>query len=228
MKVLHHVLNAILPYECPCCESNFLEPFMTLCTDCTGYFNKNLQSGNLSINDLCNARFIDQREFYFNNLYFLGNYTAREKVVFQKAKFQDDALMQSCLLSYLIKIFSEQFKNRVNRVIPAPSSREIIRFFSSQLARSCEIPLSIVFKKTRKQQNKKMDQFSRFSEIQNNIIFNPHKKIQLKPDEKILIFDDLWTTGATMNHLCRLLVEQGIPREQIDVLVLFIRPKISP
>jgi predicted amidophosphoribosyltransferase len=103
----------------------------------------------------------------------------------------------------------------------------IIEYFIYKLAKHYKIPIKKVFKKRKKQQSKKLDQFSRFREINTNITLNSPKCMSLKSNDKILIFDDLWTTGATMNHLCKLLVDDGIMPEQIDCMVLFIRPKTS-
>jgi predicted amidophosphoribosyltransferase len=136
-------------------------------------------------------------------------------------------MMQSFLWS-CIKNHTDLFKKQnFTYLVPAPSSKEIIRYFSKQMSKQFQIPAIPVFKKTKKQQNKKLDQFSRYHEVQNNIILNPDKKISINNETKILVFDDLWTTGATMNHLCKLLVDHGVKPEQIDCVVLFIRPKIN-
>ncbi|MDH4261752.1 MAG: phosphoribosyltransferase family protein [Spirochaetia bacterium] len=226
MKVLHHLLNSLLPYDCPCCENNVMEPFATLCQECTNYFEKHLYLQNINLAHSLNKPLIDKREFYFHHLFYIGYYNFREKSVFQKAKFHNDVVMQNFLISFLKQNGQGYFQN-INYLIPAPSSKDLIYFITQKLAKHYKIPVINIFKKNKKQQSKTLDQFSRYREIQNNIMLKNNKKISMNCNEKFLIIDDLWTTGATMNHLCKLLVNYGISHSQINCLVLFIRPKIQ-
>ena len=46
------------------------------------------------------------------------------------------------------------------------------------------------------------------------------KKIQKIQNKKILLIDDIYTTGSTVNECAKVLVEGGIKRENISVLTL--------
>lgn len=170
-------------------------------------------------------RMVDDRKFFFKSLYHLGTYEVHEKAIFQKAKFQDDAVMQSYIFSFLKTFALITQELGTSYIIPAPSSKPLIGNFTRRLAKHCQVRTVPVFKKTRNRENKTLDQFSRYREIQRNIILDPVKNIPFTSHDRVIIFDDLWTTGATMNHLCKLLVDCGIPAAQIQCLVLFIRPR---
>ena len=47
----------------------------------------------------------------------------------------------------------------------------------------------------------------------------PNHKSELK-NKKILLIDDIYTTGSTVNECSRVLIEKGINKKQIGVLTL--------
>jgi competence protein ComFC len=51
----------------------------------------------------------------------------------------------------------------------------------------------------------------RLKNIKNAFEFNNHYKIKNK-DQKIIIFDDVWTTGATVKEIAKVLKKKGISK----------------
>ena len=46
------------------------------------------------------------------------------------------------------------------------------------------------------------------------------KNIETNKNKKILIFDDIYTTGSTSNECAKVLVQAGIPKEHIGILTI--------
>ena len=46
------------------------------------------------------------------------------------------------------------------------------------------------------------------------------RNIEKIKDQKILIFDDIYTTGNTVNECARTLIEAGLSRKNIDILTI--------
>ena len=46
------------------------------------------------------------------------------------------------------------------------------------------------------------------------------KKLEKIKNKKILIFDDIYTTGSTSNECAKVLLQAGIPKEHIGILTI--------
>lgn len=178
----------------------------------------------LNKNSLSDSGLADKRKFYFDKLFYLSPYNHFEKSLFRLAKFKQNRNIRKIILKYLMDNFL-QISGTIQALIPAPSSHDINTYFLKNLANHTNIPLLMPFKKQTKKQNKIMDQNSRYLQIQNNVSIKPKQLPNLNAGNKILVFDDIWTTGATLNQLCKLLVENGFNKEDIMCLVLFVKMK---
>lgn len=110
-------------------------------------------------------------------------------------------------------------------VVPISKQRKKERGYnqSSLIAREISKLTSIKIEKNVIQKTKniipqsKLDKNQRQENIKNAYRVHNVEKIKNK---KILIFDDIYTTGSTVNECAKMLIQKGIDRNNIGVLTI--------
>ncbi len=210
-----------MPEWCNGCGQNLVTKQGLFCEICWGQikpFNHQNRCGTcLSQLGPGGCSFCESREVFFKNLSALFNYRHYNRRLLKMAKFEERPRALAFLSQEL-----KSYQQPDRRVIILPSARPLVKQAARQLGR----PLNAFSRTRTRSQNKYMSEVQRFANIKENLGL-AEMAARLDQSAEYWLFDDIWTTGATMNHAARLLCEAGIKRENINALVLFRRDRFS-
>ncbi|KXT74190.1 Competence protein F-like protein, phosphoribosyltransferase domain [Streptococcus sp. DD10] len=175
--------------HCPTC---YKEGEETTCSDCSFWQQEGIEVSHRAL-----YRYNDAMKSYFSSYKFEGDYELRK--VFSRT-------LKSVLKSYKGYTF-----------VPVPLSPERLkkRGFNQVegLLEAGKIPYQNLLEKT---ETKASSSKNRVERLESDFHFTIKKDCQLP--EKILLFDDIYTTGATLNRIKKLLLEAGC--QKIDTFSL--------
>lgn len=228
MQIFLHAVNSLFPSLCSCCRRNWSQPRGTLCLSCRLFFKKTFKLHQWNVRSQNRAVFGRDREVFFQSLYYLAGYRSLQKNLYQTIKFENDSFNRKYLLTLFMQIMAPVMRH-AGYVIPAPSSHGLLNYFSQKMEKQYGMVCLKAFKKERKVQNKNLSRPLRFLEMEKSLGFIPGLDWgNLKEEsKKIIVLDDIWTTGATLNRMCRSLVYEGVRKENIVCMVFFVKDKIT-
>lgn len=213
-KILEKILDAFYPQMCGIC-------------------------GKSHKNSLCyNCRKQLQKEFKFSQNYFKNKFFIEQYYFFEYKNLVRSLILEMKFNKkpYIYKTFQYFFeKNEKNLeklkkydimiVVPLSSKRKRLRGYNqSQLIAEIisnilqiKIQNKILFKTKNILPQSTLNKEQRKTNIKG--VFKAKNIEQIKT-KKILLVDDIYTTGSTLNECSRILVEKGIKKENIGVLTL--------
>ena len=153
----------------------------------------------------CEQRFqrIDQQQE--EGVVSLFHYNEAMKDYLHRYKFQHDIL----LAKVFNKILHEQLKNESRLIIPIPMHPENLRLRTfahiDELLKAANIPFAHHLTKLSKEQQSLKTREERLKTTQLFEVINP----TVIKDKSLLVVDDIYTTGATLNHAKKALLESG-------------------
>ncbi|WP_339263830.1 ComF family protein [Solibacillus sp. FSL W7-1472] len=153
----------------------------------------------------CEQRFqrIDQQQE--EGVVSLFHYNEAMKDYLHRYKFQHDIL----LAKVFNKILHEQLKNETRLIIPIPMHPENLRLRTfahiDELLKAANIPFAHHLTKLSKEQQSLKTREVRLQTPQLFEVINP---TAIK-DKSLLVVDDIYTTGTTLNHAKKALLEAG-------------------
>ena len=213
MKILSSALDLIFPPVCGFCgkvNNNYI------CKDC----NKTVNA--IALNKIANYN----NKFFKNHLYiFKYEDIIREKII--KFKFENEA--------YLYRTFAQAVLNNKENIkfieeydylIPVPihkrrkkqrgyNQSELIARAINDNIKSIKLQTNILIKDKNIVPQSTLNQNERIENIKN--VYKILNKEKIK-NKKILILDDIFTTGSTVNECSRILKEAGA--KKIGVLTI--------
>lgn len=193
---------------CPSCKKKFEQITGETCRICSRPFA--LLEAKFRDGDLCHDcfRWEDDREWRglldINHSLFLYNDFLKE--VITRFKFRGDYV--------LVKIFVEFFKEKVANIdtdlfVPIPLSEERLyeRGFNQAeaLLKESGIPASEILTRMHSEKQSKK---SRTERIHLPQVFQLTPEVDLE-DKKVVLIDDIYTTGSTLRHAAKLIKETG-------------------
>ena len=134
-------------------------------------------------------------------------YNEEMKEYFRKYKFQGDQLL-ACLFAEEVKVALKKYKGYTIVPIPLSDERNEKRGFNQVTAilEAARIPYQDLLKK---KNTKAQSQKNKKERLKTEQAFE-RKELENKSwPEKIMLMDDIYTTGATVNRVKRLLEEAG-------------------
>lgn len=209
-------LNLIYPQICGICGK--LNP-KSLCPKCE--INLKKQSENQIIK---NGEEIEDK--YFNELMYIFKYEGQIRKLILDYKFNEKSYLYKMFVNFLLKnkkIF-ENIKN-YDTIIPVPISKkrqktrgynqslliakEIAKQTNLELVNNCLIKTKNIIEQSKLNKEDRIQNIQGVYELKNK---------QLIENKKILLIDDIYTTGSTVNE-CSKILRQGNPNK-IGILVL--------
>ena len=206
MNFLENVLNFLYPQTCGICEKISKEP---ICKHCKLKLDKITFS-----NRKC---FLEVNGIYYDEHMYLFKYEGIIKEKIKEYKFRDQ--------SYLYKFFAGiiNYNNKINNyiqkydyIIPIPLHKYRYNkrgynqtyLILKELNKKQHIKIlnDVLIKKKNIKPQSSLNKIDRANNIKNAYEIKNIKKIQNK---KILLFDDIFTTGNTTNECSRILKENG-------------------
>ena len=177
----------------------------------------------LSENTICNP---DLENMYFHELIYIFKYEGLIRKLILDYKFHEKSYMYVCFVNFILnnkKIF-EKIQS-YDTIIPVPISKKRMKergynqslLIAKNISRKVKIPLQVncLWKTRNIVEQSKLNKEQRKENIQNVYEL---KNEEILNNKRILLIDDIYTTGSTVNECCKIL--QGAMPKKIDVLVL--------
>ncbi|WP_066368947.1 ComF family protein [Neobacillus fumarioli] len=195
-------------YICPPCQSKFETIIGETCRICCRPFarlDEKFRDG-----DLCHDCFRWEKDEHWKGLldknHSLFLYNEFLKEVIARFKFRGDYV--------LAKIFVEFFRNKLDEIkadfyVPIPLSKERLyeRGFNQAAALLSEtgLPATEILTRIHSEKQSKKSRTERIHLLQ---VFQLTPSVQLQ-EKKVVLIDDIYTTGSTLRHAAKLLKEAG-------------------
>ena len=216
LEIQEKFLNLIYPQTCGICGKLVSD---SLCKKCE--INLKKQSENQIIN---NEK--ELKDKYFSELMYIFKYKGQIRKLILDYKFNEKAYIYLTFVNFLLKdkkIF-ENIKN-YDTIIPVPISKkrlkirgynqslliskEIAKQLKMELVNNCLIKTKNIIEQSKLNKEERIQNIKGVYELRNK---------ELIRNKKILLIDDIYTTGSTVNE-CSKIIMQGNPNK-IGVLVL--------
>lgn len=216
LKIQKQILNLIYPQVCGICGKIYPK---SLCNKCEINLKK-----QLDINIINQGEEIEDK--YFDELMYIFKYEGQIRKIILDYKFNDKSYMYLMLANFILKnkkIF-EKIK-KYDKIIPVPVSKkrlkirgynqsyliakEIANQTNLELLNNCLIKTKNIIEQSKLNKEERKQNIQGVYELKNE---------ELIKDKKILLIDDIYTTGSTVNE-CSKILRQGNPTK-IGILVL--------
>lgn len=218
MNLLEIALDFIFPPVCGFCKK-LSEGY--LCTKC----REDIIHSDIYLNQL---DLYQDKSIFIDEHFYLFSYEEpiREKIL--QYKFEDKAYLASTIYEFFMnneKLYGFLKKYDIMIPIPISSSRKRERGYNQsellarKISRMASIPIEMqVLKKVKHNQpQSSLNRQQRKQNVKNVYKVQNELKIQNK---KILLFDDIYTTGSTANECARIL--KGAGNSTVGILTIAI------
>ena len=231
--IINIIMNIIFPEKCTACKNNYISLKYPLCDDCL----LNIQFIDITNRCQCCGDFIEdtvclncqRKEPFFSKSYFMWSYQDEIRHIVKMAKFYNRRSAVHFLKNNIDLSLLNHVKNSSDTIIlRMVSSKKFIKILSKLLTSYLNIPIIDAYqKKKSKIQSKLLHEKDRFLELEKNLFLKKEIYPLISQYKKFIIIDDVWTTGATINLASKLLVDAGVPTQNIEVFAFFRRDKQS-
>lgn len=216
LKIQEQILNLIYPQTCGICGKLNKN---SLCNKCEIALKK-----EKNINIINQGEEIENK--YFNELMYIFKYESQIRKLIIDYKFNEKSYLYLTFVNFLLKN-EKIFENikKYDKIIPVPISKKRLKtrgynqslLIARKIANKTNLELlnNCLFKTKNIIEQSKLNKEDRIKNIQG--VYELQNK-QLIENKKILLIDDIYTTGSTVNE-CSKMLSQGNPTE-IGVLVL--------
>ncbi len=190
-------MNFILKEKCIVCVKDSSKNICNNCISKLSYFpEKNFISKS--------------QNNYFQNFYSVLNYNSTLKEIIHHYKFDNFRKLSLFFSDLISKRFKDDFFDKYDYVIPVPLHEKKYKkrgFNQSELIISNIVPkekicLDVYRTKNTLQQSILKNKEERKENLQNSFYISSNLKIK---DKSFIIFDDIYTTGSTINALAQVL-----------------------
>lgn len=220
LKIQEKISNLLYPPICGICEKINKDG---LCPKCNLELKKQaevniLQKGEIEENI--------KKEKYFEELMYIFKYEGQVRKLILDYKFNEKSYLYKTFVNFLLKN-EKIFENikKYDKIIPVPISKkrnkergynqsmliveEIANKTNLELVNNCLIKTKNIIEQSKLNKEDRQQNIQGVYSLQNE---------RLITNKKILLVDDIYTTGSTVNECCKIL-QQANPKT-IGVLVL--------
>jgi len=209
---INHAINLIFPNVCGICDKICKND---LCKKC-----------EMQLKDIAKVKIDNYKDKNFKKHLYIFKYDGIIKESLIKFKFRDKAYIYKSLVSFLIKNKKLcRFLKSYDIIIPVPIhyNREITRGYNQsaliarELAQMLQIEYheKILFKKVNNKPQSTKNKEDRQINVMGVYYTQNNGQIYKK---RVLLLDDIYTTGSTVNECCKILKIAGA--ETIDVITI--------
>ena len=229
LKIQEKIINLIYPQTCGICGKINNK---AICPKCNMQLKKQEKMGIITKREL--EENLLEKEKYFEELIYIFKYEGQIRELILDYKFNEKSYMYKTFVNFLLKN-KKIFENikKYDKIIPVPISKKRYkeRGYNQSLLIAKEISMQMSYK-TNKRNNlelvnncliktkniieqSKLNKEDRQHNIQGVYTL---KNGSILTNKSILLVDDIYTTGSTVNECSRIL-QQANPKK-IGVLVL--------
>jgi len=218
----HFLLNYLFHSRCLLCEKP-LHDMSPLCPECFeelkfGTEKRCVKCGQVMSSSLVDPSCADcrNRHYPYHEIRILGTYAGSLQKLVQGLKFRERHSVSAVLADCLVRFVDPSYF-LVDCMVPVPLHRSRLkergynqsRLVLDRIGRYLRVPVladALVRHKNTKPQSR-----LRAEERRENVrdAFRPGRQAKLMSGKKILLFDDVMTTGNTLNEACETLKKCG-------------------
>ena len=206
------VVDTIFPPVCFLCDSLLDNNRKVVCTKC---WSKLKLLSNIELRDIKEVILKNN----FNDIYILYDFTDEFQKVIHLLKYERCLTLAYYFAQELISKFKESFFFKYDFIIPVPL--HIIKYRERGYNQCLEILKHLPGNKSKNLLQRKKNTLSQTKLSREERILNINNAFECKNNiqsSRILLFDDIITTGSTLNECGKELTNCGA--SQIDVLCL--------
>lgn len=220
------LLNLIFPPKCGFCNE-ITGNGKFICEKCHDlstqkYIKRCNFCGKISYDGICSE--CKNKKIYYDKLIFCSEYTEQFKQIIHLYKFCD----KKYYYHFFTELLYEHIKDEeFDLILPVPISRERYKergynqaaLISRKLAKFLDKPYSSeILVKVKNSERQSMQNFkNRLLSVKN--VFEVADTI-LVQDRSVLLVDDIFATGSTVNECCRVLKGAGVKNIKVAVICI--------
>lgn len=224
------VLDFLFPIFCIFCgELDILSKKIGVCKKCYNNFPQKEENKNLC--RVCKTPLVEgdcvycnSRNIFFNELVFLTYRDEVERNLIQNIKFHNKPYLSLYFRIGIRKKLGNWQKKHYQAIVVITSNKKTVKkrpihpckFVTEYLVKMFKVAVISPFQKVSHQLQSGQSYRDRF--IHARMAFEIHKKYKNQLRGNYLLVDDVFTTGATINELARLLILNGA--HSVDILVM--------
>lgn len=217
MIIINKIINLIYPPTCGICgkiNSNWL------CNKCKMKLQKEFKYQTDRADEECNKNFIEHHYFFKYENFIRSQILA--------LKFQEKPYIYKTISSFLKKT-QKSFKNLekydIILIVPVSNQRKKERGYNQseliakEISKIIKAPIvrGVLYKTKNTVPQSSLNKKQRENNVKG--VYKVINTIKLK-NKKMLLIDDIYTTGNTVNECANILIQKGIKRENIGVLTI--------
>ncbi|WCL50421.1 ComF family protein [Leptospira sp. GIMC2001] len=231
MKLTEKILNFFFPSHCSICSFQDMSANLVgVCKSCLSKANLN-PSTQVNRCSICqfpqeigsDCEYCNSRNVFYDSIIALRNRNEIEKNLMNSLKLNNAKILIRFFSLKLGKIQKKIKESNINTIVFVPSHSSnltkrpfvIPKIIATRIAAKSKLPVYSMFEKGSAAKQSTLVRRERFFHARD--AFKLKKNARISENSRILLVDDVFTTGASVNELARILRQAGA--ESVVVVV---------